>query len=126
MNSSKQVFAIAVAGLMMILGAGCATERGGQTTAARVVDDSVITSRVKTRLIEDQALKAFQINVETYRGDVLLSGFVDNADMVKRAVEIAKNTSGVKTVRNSLIVRKDEAATGRPSGGTQDRQDSAK
>lgn len=121
MNNIKRIFGAAVAAFVLVLGAGCATERGGQSTAARVVDDSVITARVKTHLIEDQALKAFQINVETYRGDVLLSGFVDSPDMVKRAVEVAKNVEGVKSVRNSLIVKKEEA-TGKPSAGSEEKR----
>lgn len=121
MNSIKQTLGVALVAVGMVVTAGCATERGGQPTAARIVDDSVITAKVKTNLIEDQALKAFQINVETYRGDVLLSGFVDSPEMVKRAVEVAKNVEGVKSVRNSLIVKKDEAATGKPSAGAEDK-----
>lgn len=110
MEKLKQLWVAIFLGAAVFL-TGCATGEAG-----RVVDDSVVTSRVKTRLIEDQALKAFQINVETYRGDVLLSGFVESQDQINRAVEIAKNSDGVRSVKNAMVVRKDEA-TGAPSGG---------
>lgn len=89
--------------------AGCAGSRT-QSTAGEYVDDSVITSKVKTRLIEDQALKAFQIDVETFRGDVLLSGFVDSSEQINKAVEVAKSVDGVKAVKNSLIVKKEKTS----------------
>jgi len=110
----KKTLGIAVAAILLALGAGCATESGGQSTTARVVDDSVITGKVKTYLIEDQALKAFQINVDTYNGQVLLSGFVNTSQEAQRAVEVAKNVEGVKSVRSALVLK---SATGKPSGG---------
>jgi len=91
--------------------AGCAThedrgqvERAG-ATAGRVIDDSVITGKVKTALIADSTTKAYQIEVETYRGTVLLSGFVDSAEQRRRAVEIARSVEGVRDVKNSLELR---------------------
>ncbi|HLQ25236.1 MAG TPA: BON domain-containing protein [Acidiferrobacterales bacterium] len=93
--------------LLVFIVAGCASTRTSESPG-EYVDDSVITSRVKTRLIQDQALKAFDIGVETFRGDVLLSGFVDSQDMIDRAVEITKKVPGVKSVRNSLVVKKEK------------------
>src|SRR5258705_897695 len=93
--------------LLAFVVVGCASSRTHQAPG-EYVDDSVVTSRVKTRLIEDQALKGFQIGVETFRGDVLLSGYVDNPDQIKRAVELAKSVPGVKSVKNSLVVKKEK------------------
>jgi hyperosmotically inducible protein len=74
-------------------------------SAGRVVDDSVITTKVKSALIADPVTKAHQIEVETYQGTVQLSGFVDNGEQRSRAVEVAKQVSGVKDVKNSLQIR---------------------
>jgi osmotically-inducible protein OsmY len=93
--------------LLAFIVAGCASTRTHESPG-EYVDDSVITSRVKTRLIQDQALKGFQIGVETFRGDVLLSGFVDSPEQIKRAVELAKSVPGVKSVKNSLVVKKEK------------------
>jgi osmotically-inducible protein OsmY len=79
-------------------------ERAG-ATAGRVIDDSVITGKVKSALIADSTTKAYQIEVETYQGNVQLSGFVDSAEQRRRAVEIARNVEGVKDVKNSLELR---------------------
>ena len=90
---------------------GCNTtdERGSaERTAAnagRVVDDSVITGKVKAALVADPTTKAHQIEVETFEGRVQLSGFVENTEARGRAVEIAKNIEGVKDVKNSLQLR---------------------
>lgn len=103
--------AVAVSVMMAVLGlsAGCAGTRNSESTG-EYVDDAVITSKVKSKLIEDQALKAFQIDVETFRGDVLLSGFVDNSEQISKAVEVAKSVNGVKAVKNSLIVKKEKTS----------------
>jgi osmotically-inducible protein OsmY len=74
-------------------------------TAGRVVDDSMITTKVKSALIADPVTKAHEINVETYQGAVQLSGFVDNSEQRSRASEVAKQVSGVKDVKNSLQLR---------------------
>lgn len=110
MKSIKNVVAVAMLGIAMAVAGGCASSRT-QSSAGEYVDDSVITSKVKTKLIEDQALKAFQIDVETFRGDVLLSGFVDSQDQIMKAVEVAKSVDGVKAVKNSLIVKKEKESS---------------
>jgi osmotically-inducible protein OsmY len=90
---------------------GCTStdERGAvENTAAnagRVVDDSVITGKVKSALIADPTTKAHQIEVETFQGKVQLSGFVDSNEARTRATEIAKTVDGVKDVKNSLQLR---------------------
>jgi osmotically-inducible protein OsmY len=74
-------------------------------TAGRAVDDSVITTKVKSALIADPVTKAHEISVETNDGTVQLSGFVDNSEQRSRAVEIAKEVPGVKNVKNSLQIK---------------------
>ena len=81
-----------------------AAESAG-ATAGRVVDDSVITGKVKSALIADPVTKAHQINVETFQGTVQLQGWVDSSEARSRAVEIAKTVDGVKDVKNSLQLR---------------------
>ena len=80
----------------------------GQQTAGEAVDDSVVTAKVKARLIDDEVTKAYQINVETFKGIVQLSGSVDSEEARVRATELAKNVGGVKDVKNSLQVRKSD------------------
>ena len=85
-------------------------EEGGsmENTAAnagRVMDDSVITAKVKSALVADPTTKAHQIEVETFQGTVQLSGFVDDAEARTRAAQVAADIEGVKNVKNSLQVR---------------------
>jgi len=84
------------------------TVSAAQDTAAkagRVIDDSVITGKVKAALIADSVTKAHQINVETKQGEVLLSGFVDSKAARARAGELARQVEGVHAVKNSLELR---------------------
>ncbi len=90
--------------LLVMLIAGCA---GGTTheSTGEYIDDSVLTTKVKTSILGDSKLKLLQINVETFKGIVQLSGFVDSAGAATRAVELARTVKGVKSVNNSLIVK---------------------
>jgi hypothetical protein len=83
---------------------GCATTSKQESTG-QFVDDSVITTKVKTLLAADDFLKSFEISVETYKGIVQLSGFVDSQSAVKKAGQIAKGVEGVKSIKNNLIVK---------------------
>lgn len=69
------------------------------------IDDSVITTKIKAQLAGDDFLKSFQISVESRKGIVQLSGFVDSQNAVNKAGEIARGVEGVKSVRNDLIVK---------------------
>ena len=77
-----------------------------QEGAGEYVDDSVITTKVKSLLAADDFLKSFEISVETYKGTVQLSGFVDSQKAVDKAGEIASGVKGVKSVKNNLNVKK--------------------
>jgi len=81
-----------------------ATEHAG-ATAGRVVDDSVITGKVKAALVADPTTKAHQISVETFQGVVQLSGFVDSSAARSRAEQVAQGIDGVKNVKNDLELR---------------------
>ena len=91
--------------LMLIAAlAACASTPTRESTG-EYVDDSVITTKVKSLLAEDDFLKSFQISVETYKGIVQLSGFVNSRQAVDKAGQIARSVNGVKSVKNNLIVK---------------------
>jgi osmotically-inducible protein OsmY len=83
---------------------GCASTRERASTG-EYIDDSVITTKVKTAIFNEPTLKVLQINVETFKGEVQLSGFVDSAQSAKKAGEIAAGVNGVTSVKNNLIVK---------------------
>jgi len=73
--------------------------------APAIFDDSLITTKIKSQLAGDDIMKAFQISVETFKGTVQLSGFVNSQRDVDRADEIATNVKGVRSIKNNLIVK---------------------
>ncbi len=83
---------------------GCASTPTHQSTG-EYVDDSVITTKIKALIAEDDFLKSFQISVETYQGTVQLSGFVNSQKAVDKAGQIATSVQGVKSIKNNLIVK---------------------
>jgi osmotically-inducible protein OsmY len=89
---------------LLVMFAGCASTRTHESTG-EYVDDSVITTKVKSLIAADDFLKSFQISVETYKGTVQLSGFVDSRDAVSKAGEITRTVKGVTAVKNNLIVK---------------------
>jgi osmotically-inducible protein OsmY len=84
--------------------AACAATRTHESTG-EYVDDSTITTKVKALLAEDNFLRSFQISVETYKGTVQLSGFVNSQNAVEKAGEITRSVKGVRSVKNNLIVK---------------------
>lgn len=94
-----------LAGVWLIaLLASCATTSTQQSTG-EYIDDAAITAKVKASILDDPMLKVMQIKVETYKGVVLLSGFVDTQQMRTHAAEVAERVRGVKLVRNELVVK---------------------
>ena len=100
----RHSLAAAVAVLALVTASGCAVTRGQETTGA-YIDDASITSSVKARFVENKAVDATAISVETLNGNVLLSGFAKNATEKATAEDIAKNVKGVNSVKNSIAVR---------------------
>ena len=90
--------------VLVVFMAGCSASRHKESTG-EYIDDSVITTKVKAEIFNDPMLKVFQINVETYKGVVQLSGFVNSADASARASEVARSVNGVTEVKNSLIIK---------------------
>jgi osmotically-inducible protein OsmY len=84
--------------------AACASTATRESTG-EFVDDSVVTTKIKSLLAADDLLKSFQISVETYQGTVQLSGFVNSRKAVDKADEIVRSVKGVKSVKNNLIVK---------------------
>lgn len=90
--------------LGLLFAMGCASD-GTQSSLGETIDDTVITARVKTALVADDDLSASEINVETFRGEVQLSGFVSESSDIARATEVASDVPGVVSVRNDLVPR---------------------
>jgi osmotically-inducible protein OsmY len=104
MNITKRVatavFTAAVAFTMV----GCASS-GSKESTGEYVDDAVITAKVKASIFNEPNLKASEINVETYKGDVQLSGFVAQPQDAQRAAEVARGVKGVSSVKNDIRVK---------------------
>jgi hyperosmotically inducible protein len=79
---------------------GCAATATEDKSVGTTVDDTVITSRVKTALLSDPDVKGTEVQVETFNGVVQLSGFVDSTAVADRAVAIAQKVPGVVSVKN--------------------------
>ncbi len=80
--------------------------KGAATTAGDQVDDSVITARVKSALLADASIKSLDIAVVTRKGEVQLSGFVNNQSQIDRAIEVARGTENVRSVGNEMSIKK--------------------
>jgi hyperosmotically inducible periplasmic protein len=76
-----------------------------QKSLGLAVDDSIITSKAKTEILGTKGLKSLQISVETHKGEVILSGFVDNETAKMKAEEVVSKIDGVKSVKNGLEVK---------------------
>lgn len=96
--------AIAITAVVMLTATGCAVQRGQETVGA-YVDDTGITTMVKSRFIENKQVDAASISVETLKGTVMLSGFAKNSTERSTAETIARGVKGVTGVRNDIIVR---------------------
>lgn len=84
--------------------AGCAATAKSESTG-QYVDDTVITTRVKTAILEQPTLKSAEINVETFKGVVQLSGFVRSQENINTAMQTAKGVKGVASVKNDMLVK---------------------
>lgn len=93
---------VALAALAPIV--ACAPTKTTESTG-QYVDDSVLTTKVKNAVLQDDDLKVFQIHVITYKGTVQLSGFVDSQHAFSRAGVVARGVEGVRSVQNDLVVK---------------------
>jgi len=93
-----------VAVLLMATALGCASTAKQEGTG-EYVDDTVITTKVKAAIFNEPTLKSAEINVETLKGVVQLSGFVSSAAAESKAVAVARSVAGVKSVKNDMRLK---------------------
>lgn len=93
----------ALLGSSMIV--GCASTPH-QQSASEAIDDGVVTAKVRSKLFEDPVTNTHQINVETFKGTVQLSGFVESDQARARALQLARDVDGVKQVKDAMEIRK--------------------
>ena len=98
------ILVAAAAAATLFTATGCAVGRD-QSTVGTFIDDSTLTTRVKAKFAADPTVSAMSISVETLKGQVQLSGFAKSAAEKSQADVLARNTSGVQSVRNDIIVR---------------------
>jgi hyperosmotically inducible protein len=101
LNKSLSALFLAAA-LMSAAGCSSTPQKEG---VGQYFDDSVITTKVKAALVNDPTTKATEINVETFKGVVQLSGFVSSQDAAYRAVDLARGVGGVKAVTNEMRLK---------------------
>lgn len=104
MKSLINTFAAMIVVISLISAAGCASTSKHEGTG-EYVDDSVLTTKVKAMLFDEPNLRSGQINVETFKGVVQLSGFVGTRADINRAVEIARSVQGVTSVKNDMRLK---------------------
>ena len=90
--------------LFMAIALGCASTAKQEGTG-EYVDDTVITTKVKAAVFDEPTLKSAEINVETFKGVVQLSGFVNSQADIGKAVAVARNVPGVKSVKNDMRLK---------------------
>lgn len=97
-------FSAFVMSLALLLSLGCASTSTQESTG-QYFDDSVITAKVKTAIFKHPDLQSAEINVETFKGVVQLSGFVNSQSDINQAVQVAGSVRGVKSVKNDMRVK---------------------
>ena len=102
--NSRLTLTADIASAFLIALPGCAVTRGQETVGA-YVDDSVITTSVKAKLVDDKTVDAAAISVETLKGTVMLSGFAKSSAEKTTAERLAYEVKGVKSVHNAIVVR---------------------
>jgi osmotically-inducible protein OsmY len=103
MQLSKRIFALFFAVFMMSV-LGCASTAKHEGTG-EYIDDSVITTKVKAVIFNEPTLKSAEINVETFKGNVQLSGFLSSQSDINKAVELTRNVKGVNSVKNDMRLK---------------------
>lgn len=104
MTKITRTFAYFFAALIVALAMGCASTPKHEGTG-EYIDDTVLTTKVKAAIFNEPTLKSAEINVETFKGVVQLSGFVSSAAAEQKAVEVARGVAGVKSVKNDMRLK---------------------
>jgi len=103
MNRPK-IFSAFLSIILLTIFLGCAATQKQEGTG-EFVDDTVITAKVKAAILGDSSLKVTEINVETFKGVVQLSGFVNSQSDINKATELARGIKGVKSVKNDMRLK---------------------
>ena len=104
MNQFSKYLSAAFVAVALLSAAGCAPTQNKESTG-EYVDDSVITAKVKKAIFDEPMLKVAEINVETFKGVVQLSGFVSSRTAADRAVYVSRNVAGVTSVKNAMQIK---------------------
>ncbi|EKE16951.1 MAG: hypothetical protein ACD_10C00704G0003 [uncultured bacterium] len=104
MNKIGKYLSAVCLAVALVAAVGCSST-AKQEGAGEYVDDSVITAKVKAAILGEPTLKVTEINVETFKGVVQLSGFVSSAAMANKAVEVARKVGGVTSVKNDMRIK---------------------
>ncbi|PPC89101.1 MAG: transporter [Methylobacter sp.] len=104
MKYPKQVLTTAFLSLVLLTVSGCASGPKQEGTG-EYVDDTIVSTRVRAQLLNEPGLSSNEINVETFKGTVQLSGFVKQQQDMTRAIAIARTTPGVKSVKNDMRLK---------------------
>lgn len=116
--SSIRLSSLAIACAASALMSGCDNRgpgvgaSGPSTTVGTEIDDSVVTTRVKSALLADHNTKSLDIKVETRKGQVQLSGFVDSKERLDKAIDLVRRVEGVKGVENAMTVKEGTLTVG--------------
>lgn len=95
---------LAISSGLALLPAGCAGTATRESTG-EYVDDTALTAKVKAAFVRDPIVKALDVKVDTFKGAVQLSGFVDTPEQKSRAEQIARGTPGVQSVKNNIAIK---------------------
>ena len=103
MKQFNRFFAL-IAAVLLVTMAGCASTARHEGTG-EYIDDTVLTTKTKAAIFNEPTLKSAEINVETFKGIVQLSGFVSSQADINRAAELARGIAGVKSVKNDMRLK---------------------
>lgn len=103
-NNLTRLLTVFFSALLMVTALGCASTAKQEGTG-EYVDDTVITAKVKAAILDEPTLKSAEINVETFKGVVQLSGFVSSQAAVNKAVEVTRKVGGVTSVKNDMRLK---------------------
>ena len=105
MREKLNILTVAVFLVTLAAYIGCASQSAQSRSTGQYVDDKTISAKIKADLIGDPLTKAREIDVNSYKGVVQLSGFVDTPEASQRAEQIARDTKGVVDVKNNIVVK---------------------
>ena len=104
MNQISKYLSAVFLAVTLVTAVGCSSTSKQEGTG-EYVDDTVITSKVKTAVFNEPMLKSAEINVETFKGVVQLSGFVNSREDINKAIQVARSVKGVVSVKNDMRLK---------------------